>query len=130
MVSLLKMPAAASLNGNGSGDHAVTDEQTDTEKLWYLKELFPSLEEHEVRKVMSKCSSIDQAETELTKLSCNKGMIHYSSRMGIPAHFVSEPKKDVAVGFYISISKPFYCDRLSSDIYIFLFGRLILEISP
>ena len=121
MVSLLKMPAAASLNGDGSGDHAVIDEQPDTEKLWYLKELFPSLEEHEVRKVMSKCSSIDQAETELTKLSCNKGMSHYSSRMGIPAHFVSEPKKDVAVGFYISISNHFIViDYLQTFIYFCL----------
>lgn len=68
MVSLLKMPPAAS-------GAASEDTQTDSEKLWYLKELFPSLQELDIMRVMDKCSSMDQAESELTKLSCDRGRL-------------------------------------------------------
>lgn len=66
-VPLLSLPVSI---GNTS-DTMSSD--TEGDKFWYLKELFPDADESMIRSTLAKSSSLDEAEKSLLTISCDIG---------------------------------------------------------
>lgn len=83
MLSLLKLPLKIGGNSNNTAAEASTSqsESSQDDKLWYLKELFPTLDSDVVEQVLRSTRSMDEAESKLLTMSCDDGRSNADGRV-------------------------------------------------
>ena len=62
MVSLLKMPAKIGASGDASSEDASVKPQSEGEKFWFLKEMFPALSDEEIKMTLIRSDTLDLRE--------------------------------------------------------------------